>query len=502
MIVNKKYFLLICIIILISINCLVLAKDEIENFLKEGDDLVSKGKYDLANENYSNAIDLIGSDTQHPQYVSLLFKRAGIYHQKGKNILALSDLNRAIEANPDNIHARLKRAKIQSSLGRFEEAMDEYKRVLKIRPDNSQAKQQIEKLKKVEQQLEKVRDMVKVEKNYKDSIAILLDIQSVVSDLKEVRLMLCECFFQQGDHRKVLDETMTILKSEPSSVAALYWRGKTFFSMGEKEIAMKFLKEGLKFDPDNTNCRAMIKTINKFEKSTANAQELFNQQKYQDALGQIEDALEIEPNSPTHSTPLYLLKCKCLLKVKKGKESIEACNRALELDELNADALYNRAEAYMYEEDYQKALNDYNKAREHKPNDPQIHDGIRRAQKAQQMAKRKDYYKILGIQKSATPEEIKKAFKKLAIKNHPDKSTETDKEKAQQIYMDINEAYEALKDEEKRKRYDMGEDINDPHGGQGGQGGGFGGFGGFHGFQGFQGFQQGGGGGGFQFHFR
>jgi curved DNA-binding protein len=64
----------------------------------------------------------------------------------------------------------------------------------------------------------------------------------------------------------------------------------------------------------------------------------------------------------------------------------------------------------------------------------------------------KDYYKILGISKSATQDEVKKAFRKLAVKYHPDKNP-GDK-KAEEKFKEINEANEVLGDAEKRKKYD------------------------------------------------
>jgi DnaJ-class molecular chaperone len=60
-----------------------------------------------------------------------------------------------------------------------------------------------------------------------------------------------------------------------------------------------------------------------------------------------------------------------------------------------------------------------------------------------------DYYAILGIGKDATNREIRKAFKKLALIHHPDKSKEED---AQTKFLKFTQAYETLKDEEKRKR--------------------------------------------------
>ena len=68
------------------------------------------------------------------------------------------------------------------------------------------------------------------------------------------------------------------------------------------------------------------------------------------------------------------------------------------------------------------------------------------------MAKR-DYYKILGVLKSATEKEIKSAYRKLALKYHPDKNT-GDKI-AEEKFKEINEAYEILSDTQKKKHYDI-----------------------------------------------
>src|SRR4051812_15595150 len=76
----------------------------------------------------------------------------------------------------------------------------------------------------------------------------------------------------------------------------------------------------------------------------------------------------------------------------------------------------------------------------------------------------RDYYETLGVAKTATDDEIKKAFRKLARQHHPDVAK--DKKAAEEKFKQINEAYEVLGDSEKRKKYDdLGANWNQPGGG-------------------------------------
>lgn len=96
------------------------------------------------------------------------------------------------------------------------------------------------------------------------------------------------------------------------------------------------------------------------------------------------------------------------------------------------------------------------------------------------MAKR-DYYEVLGLSKGASQDEIKRAYRQLAKKYHPDINKEPG---AEEKFKEINEAYDTLSDEQKKARYDQF-GFDDPMGGAGGSG--FSGFSGFSG--GFGGFE-------------
>ncbi len=91
------------------------------------------------------------------------------------------------------------------------------------------------------------------------------------------------------------------------------------------------------------------------------------------------------------------------------------------------------------------------------------------------MAEKKNYYEILGVEKNATPEEIKAAYRKLAMKYHPDRNQGD--EAAAEKFKEINEANETLSDPQKRAAYDYELEHPGMSGFGGGAEGGFGGFG-------------------------
>ena len=89
-------------------------------------------------------------------------------------------------------------------------------------------------------------------------------------------------------------------------------------------------------------------------------------------------------------------------------------------------------------------------------------EGYNRVQKLMKQSKKRDYYKILGVTRSASKKEIMKAYRKLASKWHPDQYQGEEKKQAEKMFIDIASAKEVLTDPEKRQKFDNGEDPLDP----------------------------------------
>ena len=123
------------------------------------------------------------------------------------------------------------------------------------------------------------------------------------------------------------------------------------------------------------------------------------------------------------------------------------------------DALKDINESIRLNENY-----DYQKVKQKEPSFPGIDNLIQQAKKEEKISKKRDYYKILGVDRNANENEIKKAYKKLAIKWHPDKNNQSEEAQklAEKTFRDINDAYSVLSDPKKKNMFDNGMDPNNP----------------------------------------
>ena len=118
-------------------------------------------------------------------------------------------------------------------------------------------------------------------------------------------------------------------------------------------------------------------------------------------------------------------------------------------------------------EKYEEAIGVYREVQEADEHSREAQKGIEQAQKLLKRSKEEDFYKTLNVSRSASAREIKRAYHKLAVQYHPDKVPEEEREAADVKFKAVAAAYEVLSDEDKRAKYDAGEDVTaNPDGGE------------------------------------
>ncbi|KAI4341932.1 hypothetical protein MLD38_026601 [Melastoma candidum] len=412
---------------------------------------------------------------------------------------ALDDLNAAIQARPDLSDAHLQKATTLRQLCRYVESEASYKKFLDLKPGNKAAEKELSQLQQAKSALDSAfslfesGDFVKA-LEYVDRIVLVFSPGCSKAKMLKIKLLLAT-----KDYSGAIAESGYILKEDEDNLEALLLRGRAYYYLADHDMALRHYQKGLRLDPEHSDLKKAYFVLKNLQKKTKSAEDNMSKGKLRLAAEDYKAALAMDPDHTAYNVNLYLGLCKVLVKLGRGKEALSSCTDALNIDGELTEALVQRGEAKLLVEDWEGAVEDLKAAAQQSPQDMSIRESYMKAEKALKMSKRKDWYKILGVSKTASVGEIKRAYKKLALQWHPDKNVDN-REEAENKFREIAAAYEVLGDEEKRTRYDRGEDLEGM--GMGGGGGGFNPFGGgggqqytFH-FEG--GFPGGGGFGGFQ----
>lgn len=130
-------------------------------------------------------------------------------------------------------------------------------------------------------------------------------------------------------------------------------------------------------------------------------------------------ALQIDPCNKATNAKLYFNRATVAAKLKKFQDSVSDCNEALKLDDKYLKALVRRGRSYMELEKYEEAVRDFEQVNKMERNNGEYRQLLSTAKLELKKSKRKDYYKILGVERSANEDEIKKAYRKRALVHHP-----------------------------------------------------------------------------------
>ncbi|KAF3396841.1 hypothetical protein EIK77_004659 [Talaromyces pinophilus] len=480
--------------------------------------LISSAKSHLATGSPRDALAYFDAAVaRDPTNYLTIFQRGATYLSLGRDTQAIDDFNRVLELKPDFDGALLQRSRIKSRSADWAGAKED---LVKAGKRSSPEYVELDEA----QTAEKAAEHAEAKGDWEtcvsqSSVAIMK--ASVALNLRRLR---AHCRFEKGDIQEALGDLAHILQISPGSVEPhLQISSTLFYALGDHERAIAQIRKCLHSDPDSKACSRLFRKEKQYVKSLNQLQEFKEKRKFTNAInllvgtkdesGMIDDVKEdikeareaghIHPNAPDELyTSLVETACE-VYRAMNSKKAKTYCADILQLKPHSLHGLLYQAQAFIDEDEFDRAINTLNTAKEHHQSSREVQELLQKAQVLLKRSKQKDYYKVLGVSRDADDRTIKRAYRQLTKLHHPDKamSQGISKEDAEKKMASINEAYEVLSDPELRARFDNGDDPNDPESGRGGpfQGHPFAGGRGGGGQQFF--FQQGGGGGGAQFKF-
>jgi DnaJ homolog subfamily C member 3 len=218
-------------------------------------------------------------------------------------------------------------------------------------------------------------------------------------------------------------------------------------------------RQGLHSDPEHKGLKKLFRQVKKLIKFMDNAAKEMEQGAYEDAVEDWKSALEVDPAHATLNKDLWYQLCLSHFHLQQMEKATKACERVIKIASDHAAAHAKISEALLGLEKYEDAVRFAKRASEL---DQQFQEIYNRAEAALKQSKNKNFYKILGITRTATIKEIKKAYRRQALEWHPDKHADKEESIREEIHAkfhDIAQAYEILSNEDLRARYDRGEDV-------------------------------------------
>ena len=439
-----------------------MAEDKSWEVLKEkGNALFKQKKYEEAIEYYEKAIKINNT-------IEVLYSNKGTCEkclQKYKE--AIRDYKKALEINPKNTKNLNRLASVYIIVGNLGEAKITQERALNFEPNNSVFKEQMSTIEKVIEDEEKMREKIKEQKfdEAEEVCKKLIEKVSDFTDLKKqyIKILIENVKLQDAIayiHKDINFEDK-IKDSEIDYLIALtlYYDGQ--YEKAKKQINLMKQKNN---NYSKEKLEELLKKVNEIESVKNKANNIFKQKKYEEAIEEYTKVLEFDPQNKKFNSLILANRALCYQKLNKHTEALRDSNQSIKLNPFYARGYVKRGNVYMELKMFDDARADFQKAKDLDPSVSGVEGYLNDAKNQAEKARKRDYYAILGVDRNADEHEIKRAYKKMAMKYHPDRNSESEETKkmAEKKFIDVNDAYSVLSDPKKKRMYDQGIDPLNP----------------------------------------
>ena len=456
--------------------------------------LISSATAALSKGNAQDALTYFDvAVARDPQNYMTIFRRGAAYLQLGKGSYASQDFDRVLAIKPTFEAALVQRANIRSRNGDFTKAIEDYKKAGKKNDQEVKAIQEAQGADKISADAEASGDWSSCTIN----AGIAINVAHTHIGLRQRR---AKCRFEKGELIEAISDLIYVAQLSSSSEAYQKISATYFFALDESENGLSHIRKCLHSDPDSRSCSKLLKNEKAIDKQLKKVKDLMDKHSYNGAVkllipsaedpGLLKEVVEATESLKEQGlipkqalgqlyNRLIELTCEAYTEVRitlhlgdlsltrtqmnNIKRAEPYCTEALKYNPACLPALIGKATREMDAENFEEAVRTLHQAKEHHPGSQRAKDMADKAAVMEKRSKQKDYYKVLGVSSDADERDIKRAYRKLTVKNHPDKASQQgiSPEEAQKRMSTINEAYEVLSDPELKARFDRGDDPND-----------------------------------------
>ena len=424
------------------------------------------GNAQFKNNNYTNAIDYYTRGIQYNSSEPVLYaNRATCYKCLGKYKESVSDYKKAVQLNPRNTKNMKKLASVYMIIGNFGEAQILLQKCCNLEPEDSSHYYELNRAKKMVEDFEKINEKVKDQKweDVEDQSKKLLSEAPSFKELQKIYIQAC---LELCKFTTIIDYINNSVSSYAKSKDEdfNYLLAKAYYFKGDYDLARNVINNLIRQGFNDDKYAKMKRHIENINNAKIRANTYFKNNNYDQAITEYTKLLEFDPENKNFMSLILTNRALCLKKQGKNMEALKDVDKAIEYNPNYSTAYIRRALIYEELKMFDDAKSDLSKAKELDPRNTKIDGYMNEANQKAEQARNRDYYQILGINRNATAAEIKKAYRKLALKYHPDRNSESEQTKkvAQRKFQDVSDAYSVLSDPKKKEMFDQGIDPLNP----------------------------------------
>jgi len=426
-----------------------------------------KGNEEFKKKNYAAAVGLYTEGISLDPSQDVLYSNRGLTYMNLNEIeKAKMDFSKALELNPKNIKAMKRISYMLIQEGSLHEGLLYLKKIRKISQEEPAILTEISQCEKLIEYKSELDDN-KITNDWKKCYDLSSKLIKKCSKCLEIKLSYLESMVNSYK----IDDALTFYKNdldtnEQKLDNVQFLITKAYFNNGKYEKSKQLLMNLLSNTKDLNlieKTKQLSEKLEQIEVLKEKANKFYKNNNFTDAINVYNELLSLDNNNKIFNALILSNRSLCYYKIRDMFNALHDINASIKLNDKYWKSFQRRANINIKLNYSEQAKDDLRKVLELDPSNNEARNLLEDILKEERRKGAKDLYMVLGVSRNCSIDEIRKGYKKLAAKWHPDKNNETEEKKnfADKKFKEIMAAYNILKDPYKREIYDKtGKDDN------------------------------------------